>query len=103
MMREDIDHGVYNDETLNLKSYPLDIKHIPALAPSPVMVTQPITGDVNMVDDDSYCSCPSLVNSLTDESSVGNEDLFDTDGLPVSFAPDCDGKVISMNSDGNME
>ena len=71
--------------TLNLKSYPFDIKHIPALAPSPVMVTQPITGDVNMVDDDSYCSCPSLVNSSTDESSVCTEDLFGTDGLPASL------------------
>ena len=103
LMREELDRGVYNDEILTLKSHPLDIKHIPELESNPEPYTQPITSDVNMVDDDSHCSCPSLVNSSSDESSVGNEDLFGNAGLPQVFATDCDGKFMTMTSEGKLE
>jgi hypothetical protein len=83
-----------------------DIKYIPALDFHPDTSSLPVTGDTTMVDDNSTCSCPSLVNSSTDESSIDNDDNLVTNDMHAivdPFPPDSSGKFMILGAQGKME
>ena len=83
-----------------------DIKYIPALDFHPDTSSLPVTGDTTMVDDNSTWSCPSLVNSSTDESSIDNDDNLVTNNMHAivdPFPPDSSGKFMILGAQGKME
>ena len=100
LQRDDPDgRWVYKDDTQHLKSYPEDIKYIPALDLKSDTGTPKVTNDTIMTDDESLCSCPSLVNSSTDASSIGNvndgnvDDYGNADDYIAYCAPDSNGML----------